>query len=255
MNDEEFKKLLKEVGDMYRNMEPSPDCPPDDMLLDYVYMELSKAEREKVKKHINQCDRCRFEILKMEADRAVWEKSFRQDPDAAIEQALGPDGVRRVREAMIEAATQTRTALTFDRRLEPVPLEPNQDTVDRIAAAAAAEVLDNVDLHIAHWLKTRGDQPRPGPYTGLAQASGLGGDILPFIDDAIRQAWEWCAGNRNDLVAGILSPALLVHVSSFFHESKGLSGLNDKEIDVLTEVISKEVADIFTGEPKSDADG
>ena len=255
MNDEEFKRLLKDVGAVFRDMEPGPECPPDEMLLDYVYNELSEAEYEKIRAHRDNCDRCRFEILKLEADRAGWEEALAEDPGAAIEHALGPDGVRRVREAMDEAASQSQPASDSVRPPVPVYFELNQDTVDRIAAAAAAEVLDNVDLHMAYWKKTRGGQPHPDRYTGLAQASGLSGDILPFIADAISRAWEWCVRYRHELVAGVLNSALVVHVSSVFHETKGLTGLNDKEIDVLSEKVSQEVAKAVTTVSESDADG
>lgn len=71
---------------------------------------------------------------------------------------------------------------------------------------------------------------------------------LPFIADAISRAWEWCVRNRYDFAAGVLSSALVVQVSSFFNESKGLTGLNDQEIDVLSDKISQEVAEAVTGE-------
>lgn len=255
MNDEEFKRLLRDVGVVFRDMEPGPECPPDEMLLDYVYNELSKAEHEKIHQHRDNCDRCRFEILKLEADRAGWEEALTEDPDAAIEHALGPDGVRRVREAMDVATSPSQPAFTSVRPPAPAYFELNQDTVDRIAAAAAAEVLDNVDLHMAYWKKTRGTQPHHDLYTGMAQASGLSGDILPFIADAINRAWEWCVRNRYDLAVGGVNSALVVHVSSIFHESKGLTGLNDKEIDVLSEKVSREVAKAVTRVSESDADG
>lgn len=104
MNDEDFEKLLKDMGAMYRNMEPGPGCPPDDMLLDYVYDELSESERKEIEKHKEHCERCFYEILRLEADRAGWENALEEKPDAAIAQALGPSGVRRVREAIGEAS-------------------------------------------------------------------------------------------------------------------------------------------------------
>lgn len=246
MDDEKFKKLLKDAAAILRDMEPRPECPSDEMLLDYVYNELSGAEHETVRKHKEQCDRCKFEILKLEADRAEWEESLAEDPEAAIENALGPDGVRRVHEAMNEAANLSKPALTSVRSPRPVNFALDQDTLDRIAAAAAAEVLENVDLHIAYWKKTRGGPPHHDLYTGLAQASGLSGNILPFIADAIRRTWEWCIQNRYDFAAAGISSALVARVSSIFNESKKMTGLNDKEIEVLSDKISQQVAEAVT---------
>lgn len=254
MNDEEFEKLLKDLATMHGDMEPSSGCPTDEMLLDYVYNELSEADHDKVQKHKNECDRCRLEILKLEADRAGWEEALTNNPDATVEYALGPDGVRRVREAIAETESKSRTPpASVQQPSEPVFFELNQDTIDRIAAAAAAEVLDNIDLHMAYWKKTRGVKPHHGPYTGLAQASGLGGDILPFIAKAISRAWEFCVRNPNNLSMGMLNSALAVHVSSIFHEDKALTGLNDIEISMLSTKISHEIAKALAGESEPNA--
>jgi len=112
MNDEQFEKLLKDVGAMYGNMGPGPGCPPDDMLLDYVYDELSETERKEIEKHKEHCERCYFEILKLEADRAGWENALEEDPDAAIAHALGTYGVEHMREAMRSSAATAQSVTT-----------------------------------------------------------------------------------------------------------------------------------------------
>ncbi len=246
------------MGDFYRNMKPGRDCPPDDMLLDYVHMDLSEEESRDVSQHIKRCERCRFEVMKLEADRDCWQQALSRDPDAVLTRALGNEGLEQVRREIQrhdDAASMNSIGMpgSVQRRKDGF-IELNQDTLDRIAAAAAAEVLDNVDLHIANWLKTREKQSRFGSDTGLAQASGLGVDILPFIADAVIRAWQWCFDNPRDFAVEGSNSELVAYVSSVLLESKGLTRLSDEEIEVLVGVIAREVADAITRKWDSAAD-
>jgi hypothetical protein len=258
MDEDTLKRNLGRMGELYRNMTPGPACPPEDMLFDYVYDDLSEEEKRDVSEHVESCERCRFEVMKLEADRVGWEHALNKDPDAALAQALGSAGIEQVRgkitewKAAVSKSPKDGEASIPRPRKDFPKLDP--DLLERIAAAAAAEVLENVDLHIAYWKKTRGKQPHYGMDTGLARATGLGGDILPVIAEAVSRAWEWCAGKQYDLAAGVLGSALAVYVSSIFQERKGLTGLVDKEIDVLVSVIAQQIVESISKEMGSAAD-
>lgn len=241
MNDETLKEILRRVGDFYRNMKRGKDCPPDDILVDFVYGDLSAKESRDVLEHIKSCERCRFEVLKLETDRDIRQEALDKDPDAALAQALGKEGLDRIRREFPE----WEGSIDSVRHPKETFPGPNEDVIDRIAREAAAEVLDNVDLHLAYWKETRA-RPQYGRDSGLASATGLGENILPFIADAIGPAWEWCVANRSDLVPGVLNPDLADRVSSSFRKSKELSGISDKEIDVLVEKIALLVIDAVT---------
>ena len=234
------------MDDFYKSLKPGSDCPPDDMILDYVYNDLSEVERQDVREHIESCERCRFEVMKLEADRDGWQHATNKDPGAALLKALGKADLEqletRIAEWKRKASINAMGTAASDHHPEEVFSKPDQDTIDRIAGAAAAEVLDDVDLHMAYWKQTRG-QTHYGLDTGLAPAVGLGGDILPFIAKAIVSAWEWCIGNRSDLRNGVWNATLVAHLSSFFQKRRGLIGLNDKEIGVLVNVIAQKVAE------------
>ncbi len=246
MNDEKFRKFLKASGAVFKRMAPGSECPADDKLVDYVYGELSPSEREEVERHKEHCERCLLEILKIEADRAGWEHVVESDPKAALALALGRDGVRQANEAMSHAESSgLQAAFSFERKNTISPL-PDQSTIDRIAAAAAAEVLDNIDFHMARWKETRGREPRRGMETGLAQATNLGGDMLPVIAESVVRAWMWCTHNLAELTTGRTKSALIDHVVSFLHE--GLLGLADKEIDVLGNIIAEKVSEAVNRE-------
>ncbi len=246
MNDETLKKILRRMDDFYKSMKPGSDCPPDDMILDYVYNDLSEVERQDVSEHIKSCERCRFEVMKLEADREGWQHAIDKDPDAALLKALGNADLEqlqtRIAERKKEASRNAMGTAASVQHPEEDFLKPEQDIIDRVAGAVAAEVLDDVDLHMAYWKQTRG-QMHYGLDTGLAPASGLGGDILPFIAKAIVSAWEWCAGNRSDLRKGVWNSTLVAHLSSFFQKRRELIELNDKEIEVLVNAISQNVAE------------
>jgi hypothetical protein len=258
MDDETLKEILGRLGDFYKTMKPGKDCPPDDMLLDYVYNDLSEEEQEEVIQHIKLCERCGFEVIELEADRDGWQHAVNKDPDAMLVKALGKEGFEKVQRLVPEwkgiASTHSTGKVASARHRKENFLILDQDIIDRIAGAAAAEVLDNVDLHMAYWKKTRG-QLHFGQDMGLAQATGLGGDILPSIADAIRQAWEWCIGNRSTIVAGVLNSALVTYVSSIFQKSKGSTRLSDKEIEVLVDVIARKVVEAITQATGSTTDG
>jgi hypothetical protein len=246
MNDETLKKMLGRMDDFYKSMKPGSDCPPDDIILDYVYNDLSKVERQDVWEHIKSCERCRFEVMKLEADRDGWQHAIDKDPDAALLKALGNTDLEQLQTRIAEwkrkASMNAIGTVASVQHPEENFLKPDQDMIDRIAGAAAAEVLDDVDLHMAYWKQTRG-QMHYGLDTGLAPASGLGGDIMPFIANAIVSAWEWCVGNRSDLRNGVWNSTLVAHLSSFFQKRRGLIGLNDKEIEVLVNAIAQKVAE------------
>ncbi len=74
MKDEVFEKVLRNVGRV--------------------------LEDTKVAEHEAQCERCRYELIKMEADRTGWELALEADPNAVLAQTLGPEGLRRAREIM-----------------------------------------------------------------------------------------------------------------------------------------------------------
>jgi hypothetical protein len=100
MDDKTFEEILKTMGAMLEKMEPDPDCPPDYVLLDYAYEDLDESEAKSISEHMDSCERCQYEVMKMEADRFDLEQALSRKPDAALAQALGPDDLRRLAEAI-----------------------------------------------------------------------------------------------------------------------------------------------------------
>jgi hypothetical protein len=97
MDDETIEKDLNKIGALLRSLKPGDECPSDSALFDYVYGGLPEAERARYAEHHEKCVRCRYEVMRMETDRAAWRYSLDKDPDAALARALGPDGVGRAR--------------------------------------------------------------------------------------------------------------------------------------------------------------
>jgi len=98
MDSKKLDHMIKAAGAALRDMKTGPGCPGDDRLLNYVYETVSQTEHLKISKHIVGCPRCRFEAMRIEADRAAWEAALDEAPDAALSYALGPKGLARIRE-------------------------------------------------------------------------------------------------------------------------------------------------------------
>jgi hypothetical protein len=83
----------------YDTLTQGKDCPSDEMLLDYaegVLEEDKKEIKEIIDKHIQNCERCHMEILKMEADFTEWEYSLNKNPDAFLSKSLGTSGAKKI---------------------------------------------------------------------------------------------------------------------------------------------------------------
>lgn len=105
MDNQVFEKNLEKIGAALRNLKPGADCPPDDLLFDYVYGELSEAERKQVLEHSRSCLRCRFELMRLETERAARSDAYTQAPEATIAGALGTKRLERAREILAARST------------------------------------------------------------------------------------------------------------------------------------------------------
>ncbi len=79
-----FDEILSNTRSFYNRLKDVPGCPPDEMLFDYVYGDLTEKELKAVSKHIRNCEYCMMESLKMEADQAEWEYMLNEEPDKAL---------------------------------------------------------------------------------------------------------------------------------------------------------------------------
>jgi len=82
-------RIVRKAKAAYNTLKSRADCPPDEMLLDYVENILSEDKNELIYQHIQKCERCHVEVLRMEADRTEWECMIDKNPDAAVAKALG----------------------------------------------------------------------------------------------------------------------------------------------------------------------
>jgi len=98
MDGKRLDYIIKTAGAALKDMKTGPGCPGDDMLLNYAYGTVSRTEHREIAKHIGGCLRCRFEAMRIEADRAAWEASLDEAPDISLSSALGREGLARIRE-------------------------------------------------------------------------------------------------------------------------------------------------------------
>ncbi len=92
-----FEDILKDAKNVYAVLRTEKNCPSDDMLPDYVYGGLSETEYGQMQSHVKKCERCRVEVLRLEADRRAWENALESDPDAALSHILGKKGIRALK--------------------------------------------------------------------------------------------------------------------------------------------------------------
>ncbi len=89
-----FEDILRDAKNVYANLRAGASCPPEEMLPDYVYGDLSEREYRQMTGHVKTCEHCRVQVLKLEADCRAWENTLDSDPDAALAAALGPEGIK-----------------------------------------------------------------------------------------------------------------------------------------------------------------
>lgn len=97
-----FEDIMENAGSVFHSLKAKTGCPPDDLLLDYVYRELDKADESLMDQHVAQCERCRIETLKMETGRLELDaivdhaaKSFRT-ADMSILEKLKDNALHRL---------------------------------------------------------------------------------------------------------------------------------------------------------------
>ncbi len=95
-NTYDFETILKDARQVWRTAYSGPDCPLNEALFDFVYGDLEPDEAGRMSDHIQQCEACRIKRLQMEADRTEWELMLDNNPDLALAQALGPEGIKRM---------------------------------------------------------------------------------------------------------------------------------------------------------------
>jgi hypothetical protein len=88
--------ILRDAGMIYSRKaeETAILCPVNELLPEYLHKVLTDKDYERVSGHIHECEQCRIELLKLEADQIEWEQRLRIDPDKALAEALGPKGIR-----------------------------------------------------------------------------------------------------------------------------------------------------------------
>lgn len=136
MDSKKLEHMIKAAGAALKDMKAGPGCPGDDMLLNYVYETVSQTEHLEISKHIDGCPRCRFETMKIEADRAAWETALDEAPDAALSYTLGPKGLARIRE--ISASRTMAGSPQFPRRFSSLKERYRvhiEDGLERLRAA------------------------------------------------------------------------------------------------------------------------
>jgi len=92
----DYYNIIKDAKKNYNKLISGNACPSDEKLLDYVEDCLSEDERGKIDEHIQKCERCHVEALKMEADFTEWEYILNKNPDAALAKALGTSGMKKI---------------------------------------------------------------------------------------------------------------------------------------------------------------
>ncbi|QTA80319.1 Uncharacterized protein dnl_26180 [Desulfonema limicola] len=92
-----FEDILDDAKSVYNTLKKGENCPLDEILLDYVYGEVSETEFYEVKEHIKSCERCRVEVFKMETERTQWELALDTDPDKALADLLGSLGLKKIK--------------------------------------------------------------------------------------------------------------------------------------------------------------
>lgn len=92
-NHVDFNKLLDELGEVWHNLKPGPQCPLDGVLKDYVYEDTSDETDQYIEKHIGVCERCRVMVLKFKGEKLEWEIALTQDPAFTEEETMLSDGI------------------------------------------------------------------------------------------------------------------------------------------------------------------
>lgn len=85
-----FKALLAEARAKFNSLEFTPNCPVPEIIVDYVYDDLSSPIRSKVTKHITECEPCRMLALKIESDLTELEQIIDAAPEKFLGDILGP---------------------------------------------------------------------------------------------------------------------------------------------------------------------
>ncbi len=107
----DFNSVLNNAREKYRTLKRGTDCPLDEVILDYVHNELTEKENKTTSEHMETCERCHMLAMKMEADLTAWEYSFDNDPDSALEDALGEAGLKRLENTGLVSGIKYRLVL------------------------------------------------------------------------------------------------------------------------------------------------
>jgi hypothetical protein len=81
-----LKDLIKTAREAYHaSIPPGPECPPEEILVDYVHQQLPSEQYDRITEHRKRCEGCHVKLLKMEVENAAWDTTLDQGFQAALE--------------------------------------------------------------------------------------------------------------------------------------------------------------------------
>jgi len=92
----DVESVFSAAMEIWKTLTKGKDCPPDEILFDYVYDDLESEKAGKVAEHIKTCESCHLTQLEIETDRTGWEFALKDNPALALAKALGPEGIKIV---------------------------------------------------------------------------------------------------------------------------------------------------------------
>lgn len=118
----------------------------------------------------------------------------------------------------------------------------DQETIDRITLAAASEILDNAQDHMARWKAERDKQRLTGPVTGSAPAGELGTDIFVALSDLLVHVWNWCIANRDNLFSSAVISATFLGVDKMIAGSrKTPENITSEQLERLAQQVTASI--------------
>lgn len=102
----DFDELLADTRKIFQKLQPGPECPPEDVLFDYVNGDLADHEHNAVESHIRSCESCQVKTLEMDVDRIEWESRLENDPEGLFAGIFKPENADT--ETVKETGTTSR---------------------------------------------------------------------------------------------------------------------------------------------------
>lgn len=116
----------------------------------------------------------------------------------------------------------------------------DQDTLDRITAAAITGVLEEPEEHVAASKRERSKRELSRPDAGGAPAANLGPDIVPIVAAVISDVWQWVVSNRDNIIANLSTNTIVAVIMNRITTSA--SKLTEEEKHAVAEIIAPLIA-------------